>query len=163
MMEKSCENCIHVMTFPDKCINYTKGLCFGYPNFELFKAVKPVGVECTLDIDGEEKQVFIDCGKSALKEEGKKYDTGKPRLGEMIIDFAFSLSNISKVWEFGANKYEKSNWKKVENAKDRYTNAMIRHLVAEETEQIDQETKLHHCLHVARNAIARVYFILKED
>ena len=94
---------------------------------------------------------------------GKKFDKGKPRLAEMIIDFGFCLAEICKVWEFGANKYEKSNWKKVENAQDRYTNAMLRHLVAEGKEGYDKETQLHHCLHVAWNAIARVYFVLAEQ
>lgn len=93
---------------------------------------------------------------------GIKYDTDKQRLGEMIQDFEFSLRQVCKVWEFGADKYEKSNWKKVNNANNRYTNAMLRHLMAEETEEYDPETKLHHAIHTAWNALARLQFILKE-
>lgn len=95
--------------------------------------------------------------------EGTKYDTGKARLGEMITDFAKPLFLVCKVWEFGANKYSKSNWKKVGNGKDRYTNAMLRHIASEETEIFDTETGLHHALHVAWNALARLYFIITED
>lgn len=95
-------------------------------------------------------------------EKGIKYDIGKPRLGEMIKDFAEPLKEICKVWSFGADKYSKSNWKLVENAEDRYTNALIRHLVAEDTEVYDDESSILHATHVAWNAIARLYFIVSK-
>ena len=93
---------------------------------------------------------------------GTKYDQDKPRLAEMIIDFKEPLQELCKVWEFGAKKYSKSNWKLVENGKDRYTNALLRHLVAEEDKITDDETELYHAAHIAFNALARMYFILKE-
>jgi hypothetical protein len=94
--------------------------------------------------------------------EGIKYDSNKPRLAEMIIDFKEPLVQLCKVWEFGANKYEKSNWKLVENGRDRYTNAMLRHLVQEEDFLFDDESKLLHAGHIAFNALARLYFIIQE-
>ena len=93
--------------------------------------------------------------------EGIKYDSNKPRLAEMIIDFKEPLLQLCKVWEFGANKYEKSNWKLVDNGKDRYTNAMLRHLVQEEDSLFDDESKLLHAGHIAFNALARLYFIIE--
>lgn len=93
---------------------------------------------------------------------GTKYDQDKPRFAEMIIDFKEPLQELCKVWEFGANKYSKSNWKLVENGKDRYTNALLRHLIAEEDKLTDDETELYHAAHIAFNALARMYFILKE-
>lgn len=93
--------------------------------------------------------------------EGIKYDADKPRLAEMIIDFKEPLLELCKVWEFGANKYSKSNWKLVDNGKDRYTNAMLRHLVQEDNNLIDDESELLHASHIAFNALARLYFILK--
>lgn len=96
------------------------------------------------------------------EEKGTKFDKGKPRLGEMIQDFRKPLLEICKVWEFGADKYSKSNWKKVENGEERYTNALARHFAAEMDEVVDAETKLHHAIHVAWNAIARLYFIIKD-
>ena len=95
-------------------------------------------------------------------EVGTKYDEGKPRLAEMVIDFKEPLLELCKVWEFGANKYSKSNWKQVENGKDRYTNAMLRHLFAEEDNPVDDESLLLHASHIAFNALARLYFILQE-
>lgn len=95
--------------------------------------------------------------------EGIKYDTDKPRLAEMIVDFKEPLLSLCKVWEFGANKYSKSNWKLVDNGKDRYTNAMLRHLVQEDDKEEDDESGLLHASHIAFNALARLYFILQEQ
>lgn len=95
-------------------------------------------------------------------EVGTKYDDGKPRLAEMVIDFKKPLLELCKVWEFGANKYSKSNWKLVDNGKDRYTNAMLRHLLQEDDNPIDDESGLPHASHIAFNALARLYFILQE-
>lgn len=95
--------------------------------------------------------------------EGIKYDEGKPRLGEMIIDFREPLLALCKVWEYGANKYSKSNWKLVEDGKDRYTNALLRHLVLEDDNLTDGESGLLHASHIAFNSLARLYFILQEQ
>ena len=48
--------------------------------------------------------------------EGIKYDSGKPTVGEMIKDFAPAIREVARVWKFGADKYEKSNWQKLEDA-----------------------------------------------
>ena len=98
--------------------------------------------------------------KQRMKE-GTKYDNGKLRLAEMIIDFKTPIEELCKVWEFGANKYEKSNWKKLANPIDRYTNAMLRHLLAEETNLVDDESGLLHAAHIAFNALARLHFIAR--
>lgn len=94
--------------------------------------------------------------------EGIKYDSGKLRLAEMMQDFREPLSAVCRVWEFGADKYEKSNWKYVDNAIDRYTNAMLRHLMEEEAKPFDDESEILHAAHVAWNALARLYFIMHE-
>lgn len=91
--------------------------------------------------------------------EGIKYDTGKPRYAETLVDFKDAFDEVCKVWTFGANKYGKSNWKEVDDAETRYTNAMIRHLIAEDTNAYDNESKILHAAHVAWNALARLYFI----
>lgn len=93
--------------------------------------------------------------------EGIKYDKQKPRLGEMILDFKEPLLELCKVWEFGADKYEKSNWKLLEDGEERYTNALLRHLVAEVDNRYDDESKFLHSAHIAFNALARLYFIAR--
>ena len=81
----------------------------------------------------------------------------------MIIDFKEPLLELCKVWEFGADKYSKSNWKQVANGRDRYTNAMLRHLVQEDDNPVDNESRLLHASHIAFNALARLYFILQQN
>jgi len=96
------------------------------------------------------------------KLKGIKYDQSKPRIGDFIKDFGIPLLAVSEVWQFGAEKYTRSNWKLVKNAEKRYTDAMIRHLVAEEEQEDDEESKLKHAQHVAWNSLARLYFIMKK-
>lgn len=94
---------------------------------------------------------------------GIKHDAGKLRLAEMLIDFKEPMQKLCEVWEFGANKYSKSNWKQVDDAITRYTNALLRHLVAESDNLYDEESELLHASHIAFNSLARLYFIaLKE-
>lgn len=97
------------------------------------------------------------------KDIGIKYDNDKPRLGEMVCDFKLPMLELCKVWEFGANKYSKSNWKLVKDGKDRYTNALLRHLMAEEDDMYDDESGYLHAAHIAFNALARLYFIKQEQ
>ena len=54
-----------------------------------------------------------------MQQQGIKYDTGKPRIYEMIEDFKEPLMEVAKVWAFGADKYQKHNWAYVDNAEDR--------------------------------------------
>lgn len=94
--------------------------------------------------------------------EGIKYDEGKPQVGDMIKDFGEELKEVSRVWEFGAGKYGRSNWKLVEDGERRYTNALVRHLIREEDRDADDESGLLHATHVAWNALARLHFILEK-
>lgn len=91
---------------------------------------------------------------------GIKYDKNKPRLYDFLYDFKDVILELSKIYEFGTNKYGRSNWKAVENGKERFENAMIRHLMSVGK---DEETNINHQSHVAYNALMRLYFILKED
>lgn len=95
------------------------------------------------------------------EQEGIKYDTGKARLYEMSEDFKEPLKEVAKVWAFGADKYQKHNWAYVDNAIDRYSNALLRHLLEGETR--DDESGLLHASHVAWNALARLHFIIEKQ
>lgn len=96
-----------------------------------------------------------------MKQEGIKYDTGKPRIFETIEDFQEPLMEVAKVWTFGADKYGKHNWAYVDNAIDRYSNALLRHMLQGDT--IDDESGLLHASHVAWNALARLHFIIEKS
>lgn len=92
---------------------------------------------------------------------GTKYDEGKPRLAEMIIDFKEPLLELCKCWTFGANKYSKSNWKLVEDGETRYLNALYRHSLAMIDNEYDNESGLLHCAHMIFNCMAYCYFVLR--
>ena len=67
----------------------------------------------------------------AAKEEkvaGMKFDAGKPMAGLMVSDFANALLAVSEVSTFGAKKYAPHSWATVPNARERYNDALYRHL-----------------------------------
>lgn len=89
--------------------------------------------------------------------EGVKYDTEKP---DYSLVPPFALDEVVKVLTYGAKKYERENWKKLERAKDRYFAATQRHLWAiRRGETHDPETGLHHAAH----AIASMMFFIEFD
>lgn len=87
------------------------------------------------------------------KKPAVKYDSEKPRVAEMLLDFDSAVVELAKVWAFGANKYAASQWKRLPNAETRYKNALVRHLLQTETEPTDSESGLSHYHHIACNAM----------
>ena len=77
--------------------------------------------------------------------EGVKYDSNKPRYGLLPPT---ALLEVVKVLTFGAQKYGPENWRKVPNAKERYFDALQRHVWAWKAgEKNDPESSLHHMAH----------------
>ena len=58
---------------------------------------------------------------------GRKFDGDKTEYGLLP---ALALEEIAKVLTFGAQKYERDNWKRVPDSKRRYFDALQRHLWA---------------------------------
>jgi hypothetical protein len=98
-----------------------------------------------------------------MSKEGIKYDSNKPRLAEMIISFREALTELCKVYEFGLNKYGKDNFRELDNGKNRYLNAFVRHMVAEKDNPIDEESGIRHSAHMAFNALAYLFFDLEKE
>lgn len=97
--------------------------------------------------------------------DGIKYDEGKPKIGMVVKYFGPALMEVAKAGTFGCAKYGNGkfwdfNWNRVENGVERYTDAMMRHLLKEDTEQVDPETGILHASLVAWNALARLVLIL---
>lgn len=105
-----------------------------------------------------EKYDLTDDGK------GKKYDGGKPMIGTLIRVFPLALEAIGDVIEFGTRKYPKpDNWKKVEGAKFRYQDSLMRHMVKfYKGDELDEETGKPHLAHMAWNALAILELYLME-
>ena len=92
---------------------------------------------------------------------GKKFDSGKLRLDLLPFD---ALEEVAKVLMYGAEKYGAHNWREVDNAKERYTSALLRHLSAiMQGEEVDPESGLKHIAHLACNALFLVSFDRKES
>jgi hypothetical protein len=86
---------------------------------------------------------------------GVKYDNNKPEYG-LIPPYA--LEEVAKVLTFGAQKYDRDNWKKLDNLERRYFDAAQRHMWAiKRGEKNDPESSLHHAAH----AIACMMFLLE--
>lgn len=116
-------------------------------------------------------QEFIDLvnGKGMEQEEIKeqpqesvKNDRKDGKLRWELLPLS-TIKEIVKVYTFGANKYGANRWQNLENGYERYKAALFRHMVAfEEGEITDKESGLHHLAHMAWNAIAMLYFAIKE-
>jgi len=91
-----------------------------------------------------------------------KYDAGKPTLLKGgLAYFPRAISLVSAVSHFGASKYAWNGWRDVPNGFDRYSEAMVRHLIAEGSEDIlDADSRLPHIGHTAWNALARTELYL---
>ncbi len=88
---------------------------------------------------------------------GRKFDGGKLEYGLLP---PLALEETVKVLTFGAQKYERDNWKKVPDSKRRYFDAMERHIWAyKKGEQMDPESGIHHLAH----AMCCLMFLYEHD
>lgn len=94
--------------------------------------------------------------------DGIKYDTQKQRWDLLPLD---AVNEVVKRYTFGAQKYGENNWQTLENGKERYLAALLRHLHAWRSgEKEDEEADgLTHVSAVAWNALALVYYDLRES
>lgn len=91
-----------------------------------------------------------------------KHDNGKVKAA-VLAEFSDALTAVAEVGTFGVSKYSRGAWLGVPNAKERYTDAMWRHLLAEASEASDSESGLLHAAHMAWNALARLQLELNEQ
>lgn len=88
---------------------------------------------------------------------GMKFDSGKPRMDLVLGAFSRALLAVGAVGTFGAVKYADDNWVHVDNGVSRYSDAMLRHYLAERQGQVlDSESGLLHAAHAAWCALARL-------
>lgn len=97
-------------------------------------------------------ELIFDADKTSYKNDRKD---NKPRWELLPIE---TLEEVVKVYTFGAEKYAENSWQKLENGKERYYAALMRHLVAwRKGEKVDEESQLHPLSHVIWNAIALLW------
>jgi hypothetical protein len=84
-----------------------------------------------------------------------KHDNGKRQL--TLLPFE-SLELITDVLMFGAEKYDRDNWKECKDT-NRYKDALLRHLTeVQKGHDIDPETGLSHLAHMGCNILFLLYF-----
>jgi len=71
-----------------------------------------------------------------------------------VVRWPHAMQRIAEVSEFGARKYAWDNWRVVEAAASRYTEALVRHTTATGYEKIDPESGFSHTAHATWNALA---------
>lgn len=91
---------------------------------------------------------------------GVKHDQAKPRWDLLPIR---ETEEVVHVLTLGAVKYADDNWKKVDNARNRYFAALMRHVTAWWTgETFDPETKRHHLAHAICCCMFLMWFDLEK-
>ncbi len=89
------------------------------------------------------------------KGSGARYNVGKPDLS--IIPLS-TLEGEARVWEYGAKKYSRDNWKKGMQWSVPFA-SLMRHLAAWQSgEDLDEETKLSHLAHAMCNLRMLTYY-----
>lgn len=88
--------------------------------------------------------------------EGRKFDHGKLRYGLIPPE---TLEELAGVLTYGANKYAPNNWQNVEPFKERYTDALYRHIEAWRAgESVDEESGLSHLAHAMCNVVFLIWW-----
>ena len=92
-----------------------------------------------------------------------KHDAGKHRPTLVLGGMSRALQAVIALGEHGARKYSDDSWLRVSNARQRYTDAMLRHTMAELAgETVDPDSGMPHAVHVAWNALVRLELMLRE-
>jgi hypothetical protein len=93
-----------------------------------------------------------------------KYDAGKaPIFRGALSYFPTALAEVARVSAFGASKYQWKGWQDVPDGFNRYSDALVRHLAYEGTEDRDPDSQLLHAAHAAWNALARLELLLTQE
>lgn len=96
-----------------------------------------------------------------IAKQGLKLDDGKLKYSLLPKG---SIREILKVLMFGAKKYSPGNWKKVSNPRERYYDALMRHLDDwYNGEKHDSESGLLHLAHAGACLLFLIWFDKKEN
>lgn len=100
--------------------------------------------------------------KATEEDKGMRFNAGKPQLS-YIMSCDVAMTGLTRVMEFGAEKYARNNWKKGLDPTE-VTDSLLRHLMAYTNGEVrDQESGLPHIDHVLFNAMALSTFGNREE
>lgn len=110
--------------------------------------------------DWIEEMAYADANKP--KDVGRKDDDEKI-LAALLGDFSRALLGVAEVGTFGASKYTRGGWLHVKDNKQRYTDALWRHLLQSTIDELDSESGLTHLEHAAWNILAVIELTKREN
>jgi hypothetical protein len=94
-----------------------------------------------------------------MSELGAKHDQGKLLFGCFTQGLAPVIKGVVAVLTYGAQKYARDSWQKVPNGRQRYKDALDRHLNAIDMgESHDEESGLPHIFHAVCNLMFVAWF-----
>jgi len=103
-------------------------------------------VVCDPSVSSYENTINYIMKNKTVTEVGIKFDESKP---DYSLIPPFALDEFVKVLTHGKHKYDRDNWKKLEDGKNRYFAAMMRHSWAlRRGEELDPDSGLHHTAHI---------------
>jgi hypothetical protein len=128
------------------------------------EAAKEVA-EAHVTLMGGTIQVKVEDDPNGLRphEPGAKLDAGKPDAG-LLLDFGNALAAVAEVATKGAEKYSRGGWLEVDDACNRYTAAMMRHMLKTKTDgptYNEDGVNWDHDAQIAWNALARLEIKLR--
>lgn len=106
-------------------------------------------------------QTVADENEQQLTLPGVKDDNAKPRWS--LLPWG-PMTHVISVLEFGARKYSADNWQRVPEARQRYFDASMRHVLAWwQGERIDPESGKHHLAHAVCCMLFLMWFDGRND
>jgi hypothetical protein len=95
---------------------------------------------------------------------GRKFDGEKIPVGKGVVQyFPRALMAVGKVSAHGATKYAWFNWQYLEDARQRYEDAGLRHILGEQMEGLhDVDSGLLHQAHVVWCELAKLELMLRD-
>ena len=114
------------------------------------------------DIPNQTNEAAAAWKEAHPEEQALRFNTNKSQLSSML-EADVAMKGMCKVFEFGAEKYARSNWKKGLPV-DEIIDSLLRHLMSVANgEVIDPESKLPHIDHITCNAVFLATFGNRDD
>lgn len=108
---------------------------------------------------------FTNDAKEAIAIGAVKFDAGKsPVYRGAVSYFPLAIAAVATVSSFGASKYAWNGWRSVPDGINRYSDALVRHILDQSTgEAVAPDSGLLHAAHVAWNSLAVLELLLSKE